>query len=446
MVTGKKIAGKLHEFNRVTERPQRGGAQGESSTSPVTNSKSVRDSVTLKVVKRKGQVTYFLADTSEEFIDVAAFEMEQHLQAHVLDLIYYILYGNAQSEVYIAGTRTAITATKTGVEFDGLDRMIATNRTNLSSRSAVPSSLSFLDDMIDASNRKGGARHVRAFGMSPEMLSKVSRLLTNVRLNQDYGSGLTQIDINGGWRLNAYRNIPIIETTATRPIETLYPTVTLARQASPVGTMTQNYYYTVYVAPVTYEGEQLAQACVAQVQTTGATDSLKITLSAAHQNAAGVMNALSYRIYLGGTASNALLAASSCPLVKVVSAFTYDASNSMNDPAVAANAAGIAGYDFVLTAPTYDAYSVTAAMSADYPYVAVGGISPESIYLWDTDPIQGLGKVPYANTAGDQFNGMVTTKRLAEIEDYIWFLVKSYCALTPSFEATSYLVRGLRTA
>src|SRR5574343_2114991 len=47
LVTPKKIAGKVHEFNRITERPARGGAAGENSTIAVTNSKPVRASVTL---------------------------------------------------------------------------------------------------------------------------------------------------------------------------------------------------------------------------------------------------------------------------------------------------------------------------------------------------------------------------------------------------------------
>jgi hypothetical protein len=78
----------------------------------------------------------------------------------------------------------------------------------------------FLDNMIDNNTRKQGSHHRKCFLMSPEMLSKVSRLLENVRLIQGLnGAGLSQIEIAGGWRLNAYRNIPIIESTYTRPVE-----------------------------------------------------------------------------------------------------------------------------------------------------------------------------------------------------------------------------------
>jgi hypothetical protein len=121
----------------------------------------------------------------------------------------------------------------------------------------------------------------------------------------------------------------------------------------------------------------------------------------------------------------------------------YDSDLSSLDATVDANNNGVGTNYIYLNSLTPDS-SVPASMQGHKPFIAVGSIVPESVYLWDTDPIQGLGKMPYANTAGDQFNGLVTTKRLAEIEDYIHFLVKSYCAITPAYEATSCWVRGLR--
>ena len=112
-----------------------------------------------------------------------------------------MIWGNAGANAY---------------EYSGLEQYVTSNRVDFGD--AVPTTLNFLDAAIDASNRKGGSRHVRSFLMSPEMLSKVSQLLTNVRLNQGLtGGGLTQVEIGGGWRLNAYRDIPIIETTSLKP-------------------------------------------------------------------------------------------------------------------------------------------------------------------------------------------------------------------------------------
>lgn len=419
MIETKKIAGKTHEFNRLTERPSRGGAMGETATTPFSNSKTVRDEVSLKVVRRKGKVTNFLIDTSEEYIDSAAYEMENHIQAHVLDLIYYLIYGNKDANSY---------------EFDGLEKFISTNKIAHSSASggSVPTDLTWLDDMIDRSNRKGGARHKRAFLMSPEMLSKVSSLLTNVRLNQGLvGSGLTQVDIAGGWRLNAYRDIPIIETTSLAPIEAMSATVSLTAVISG-GSLADDEYF-VYVAPVTYEGEQ-APSTEDSVTITGGSGAgrIKIDLDLPHKTGE-IESVLAYKIYVGTTTG-----AENCTLVKIVSAFTYDSEGSPD---------GDNGVDeSIYVSSTTPGDDVPSAMQSDIPLIASGGVYPESVILWDMDPIQGLGKFPFTNRGGDRFEGLVTTKPLSETDDFIQFLTKSYCALCDSFEASSVWLRNIRRA
>lgn len=426
LVEAKKISGKNHEFNRLVTKPARGGAIGENATTPTTQSNTTRTSVDLKIVRRKGAVTNFLKDTSEGYIDAAAFEMENHLQAHVLDLIYYILYGNANIQSLYNGTF----GQSASYEFSGLDKFIASNRTNRALGGVVPTDLSFLDDMIDSSNRRGGARHRRVFGMSPEMLSKVSRLLTNVRLNQGLiGNGITQVDIGGGWRLNAYRDIPIIETTATRPIEKMNATVTYAGEDTGVGSLSDDTYY-IRIAPVTYEGEQEAEDEQTITLTGGtATQRIRISLNQHHQS--GGNNApLAYKVYVG-TATGLTY------LNTIISAFRYDSAGTPTDDMLVGTNYG---YVSSLTPGT----DVPTHMQTDLPLQATGGVRPEIVYLWDLDPIQGLGKMPYTNTAGDQFDGLVTTRQLAEIDDFIQFLIKSYPAIADSYEATSCWDRGLR--
>jgi hypothetical protein len=418
LVTAKSIEGKTHEFNRLTQRPAPGGAMGENATTPISNSKTARDNVELKVIRRKGKVTNFLNDTSRKYIDSASYEMQNHLQAHVLDIIAYMLYGNKDSNAY---------------EFDGMDKMIGTNRIDF--LATKPTDLSILDSMIDKSNRKGGARHRRVFGMSPEMLSKFSSLLTNVRLVQGLTAGLTQVDLPGGWRLNAYRDIPIIETTATSPIEQMRPTITLTGIDDTFGSLSDGAYY-VQIAPITYEGEQ--QASTEQLVTLSggtATQSIKIALSDIHKNANGDINSYSYKIYISTTTGTELLK-------KIVPAYIYDSEGSP----VVTTWNGKAGGDEILIRTLTPGADVPVSMRLDKPLSVTTGVFDECIYLWDLDPIQGLGKLPYTNVAGDQFNGLVTTRPLAEVDDYIQFLVKSYCALTPAFEATSCWVRRIRIA
>jgi hypothetical protein len=430
LVESKQSASKWHEFNRLTSRPSRGGAMGESAVTPTTQSTSERTFVTSKIVRRKGVVTNFIQDTSRKYIDTAAWEMENHLQSHALDLIYYILYGNADIRSNYNSTFGQRPANES-YEFDGLDKFIASNRVNESLGGTVPASLKVLDDMIDASNRRGGSRHRRVFEMSPEMLSKFSQLLTNVRLNQGLtGAGITQVDIGGGWRLNAYRDIPIIESTSTAPTENMNATLTLAAEDTGVGGLSDDTYY-VRIAPMTVEGEQGPDTEQSIVLSGGtATQRIRLSLNRHHQDADGKNSVFAYKIYVG-TVSGALT------LNCIISAFQYDSAGTPTDDMLVGTNYG---YITSLTPGT----DVPTHMQSDVPLQKTGDVYPELIFLWDLDPIQGLGKFPYTNTAGDKFNGLVTTKQLAEIDDYIQFLVKSYPALCDSFEATSYLHRGLR--
>lgn len=422
---------KTHEFNQLDSRPDPGGAMGESATTPVSQSASSRQTVDLKIVRRKGQVTNFLEDTSRKFMDTPAWEMQNHLQSHVLDLINYISYGNKDSKSYVNSVAEQVP----NVEFDGLDKLIVTNRNNEVRGGTVPTSLKVLDDMIDASNTKGGAPHQRVFRMSPQMLSLFSRLETTVRKTKELdGNAFGIIEVPGGWRLATYRGIPIVETTNTRPIETMRPTVTLGQVATGGGLSDGTYY--VQVAPITYEGEQLAKAeSSIVVNGGGAAQYITIQLSAAHTDANGNNNCFAYKIYVSQTSGTETLN-------KIVPAFTYDSNNAPVALTTAFN--GDASNKIRITSLTPTAANVPTLMQNDVPLVSTGGISPEIINLWDIDPIQGLGKLPFTNTKGSAFKGLVTTEPLAKTDDFLQFLLKSYTALCPSFEATSYWSRGHR--
>lgn len=430
LATDKKITGKVHEFNQLITLPGRGGAQGESALTPTRNSTTTRSTVTLKVIKRKGAVTNFLQDTSEDNIDAAAYEMENHLTAHVYDLINYIMYGNAEANKY---------------EFSGLDTMIGAfdatttpiNRTNEARYGETPTNLKPLDDMIDVSNSKGGRAHRRAFIMSPQMLSHFSRLLTNVRAVQEaIGDGMKEVEIGGGWRLMAYRNIPIIESSSIRNTATM-GTVT-PTTATSGGTIADDTYY-FKVSKITQEGESLA---IATSQVAGGGNTSTITLTWAAD-----ANAFRYKIYCGLTQHEEVLVSviagdtydATGLLVANVTTVTFSTTPSTVNPTISAPAA------LLLAAGT--GAKVPTQMRSDIPFEKDGATHdvPEVVALWDLDPIQGLGKLVYTNTGGGNFGGLVTTEELAKIDDWLNFLVKTYGALTPSFDATSVWHRGLRT-
>lgn len=399
---------KSHSFNRLTSLPAPGGAMGEAAVTPTRNATYERTHVDMKVIRRKGAVTNFLQDTSAKYIDASSAEMENHLLAHAFDLATGLIWGNAAANVY---------------EFSGLDTYITTNRLNNTALEGTTiTDLHFLDTMIDKNTRKQGKPHRKCFLMSPEMLSKVSQLLTNVRLNQGLsGGGLSQVEIPGGWRLMAYRDIPIIETMAVRPVDTM-GTVTAATNATG-GTLPASTTYYFRVAPITYNGEELASAEVSQA--TGATGS---SLSNIVLSFTAFTGAVAYKVYMG--TSTGVLA-----LHKYISANTYDAAGTITGVISSIEIENAAADS---TLPT--------AMLTDVPLVKNSSHDvPERVTLWDLDEFQGLGKMAYTNTAGDRFNGLVTVKPLAITDDDIPFLIKTYGALVPSFEATSVTYMNLRT-
>lgn len=410
---------KLHEYNQLTALPAAGGFMGEGATTPTRNASYSRKSVELKVLRRKGAVTNFLQDASKNYIDAAAAEMENHLQAHVYDMIAGFGYGNKAANQYA---------------YDGLDTLIRTNRIAGTRGGTVPTSLSFLDDMIDANLEKQGGQHKKVFLMSPKMQSLVSRLLTNVRLSQGQGTA-AEVEIAGGWRLMTYRDVAILPVSSVTP-KAKMGTVAAAT-ATTGGTVAADEYF-FQVAYVDYNGESEASTEVSQT-TTGATSTVTLSWTA-------VAGALYYKVYCGLTTAQETL-------VAVLPAQTYDSAGTI--------AADVTGVVFTTTPSTYNptctlsatsgvttgpTATVDAKSALDVPLVATGGVRPENVILWDLDKYQGLGKVPYTNAGGDKFRGLVTMVPLAITDDNIPFLIRSYLALCPSFEATSVMHRNLRTA
>ena len=424
VIQGEYDAQKTHEYTKLTALPAANGFMGEGATTPTRNSTYSRESVSLKIVRRKGAVTNFLQDAAKSFIDASAAEMENHLQAHGYDIIHGLEWGNSAANSYA---------------FDGLDTLISTNRINEAVGGALPTTLKFLDDMIDRNLAKQGGQHAKVFLMTPEMQSLVSRLLTNVRLQQGGGTGGTGVvEIKGGWRLETYRNIPILPVAGMKP-NTAMGTVTTAFATSG-GTVADGTYY-FRVAYVDYNGESEASAEATVVCTGGNGDEHTVTLSWT-----AIDGAFMYKIYCATSSGGE-------KLVAVIKATTYDSTGTPDSP--------VTGCVFTTTPSTPNptltlsatggvkdgpTASVNTAMAKDVPLVATANIVPEYVVLWDLDKYQGLGKVPYTNAGGDRFNGLVTMVPLAQTDDNIPFLIRSYMALCPSFEATSIIHRGLRTA
>ena len=392
-----------HSFNRIISLPSAGSAMGENSTTPSRQSSMERATVSLKVMKRKGQVTGFLRAAAKKNYDAVGVEIENHLQAFANDMATYFLYGNKDADSYT---------------FDGLDKFIASYRQNEVAGGAVPTDFSELNGMIDQSNRKKGAAHRRAFVMSPELLTKYSELYTQVRDNRSAvreGSNIIQID--GGWRLQTYREIPVLESTQTRPQGQMGAVV--YADAGSGGAIPDDERF-FQVAPVTWDGEQIASTEVSG--TSSSADTITLTWTAYE-------GAMFYKIYASDATGTETL-------VKIISAFTYDGNGTIS--------ASVTSVTFTSEPLTPDSNSVPTHMQSDVPLNYTGGIPPEIVLLWDLDPFQGLGKVAYTNDDGNRLDGVASVIPLDKFDDTDDFLLKSYLALVDSFEATSAMHRGLR--
>jgi hypothetical protein len=269
--------------------------------------------------------------------------------------------------------------------------------------------------------------------MSPEMVSAITRYETTIRKIVEIGGGsgagkFGLITVPGGHVVETYRGIPLIKTTATSPITTMSPTITL-EGVTTGGSLSDGTYY-VQIAPVTVQGEQLASTEQSiTLSGGGAAQRIKITLSARHADA------LYYKVYMATTTLTETLKV-------IVPALLYASDGTLDLDTADFN--GNSDNPFYISSATASA-EVPSHMTSDVPFVTSNGIKPESIFLHDLDPIQGLGKFPYANImTGGVYGGLITTEPLAKVDAYRQFMMYSHMALTPAYEASSYMIRGIR--
>jgi hypothetical protein len=400
----------VHSYNTITALPVAGSAMGEGSQTPTYQSAMARQTAALMVMKRKGSVTGYLRAAAKKNYDAVEVEIENHLQSFGFDFASYLLYGSHGADQYA---------------FNGLDTYIATNRIQCAVGGVVPTNFSYLDALIDASNRRKAQQHRRAFIMSPEILTKFNQMYTSVRDNRDASRGIDAVEIDGGWRIQTYRHIPILESSQTRPQGQM--TAVVATHSGGGGTIPNATRY-FQVAPVTWDGEQIASPETSD--TTSSSDVQTLTFNT-------YPNALFYKIYESETTGIETLK-------KIVSAFTYNGNGTILTGAVP-------GVPFTVTwtgvnPTTRDVLSTTTAQATDTPFNYTASIPPETIFLWDLDPYQGMGKVAYTNEDGNRLDGLATIIPLAKTDDTDDFLVKAYATLVGTFEPTCGMIRGLRVA
>lgn len=389
------------------------GAIGGGATTPSRQSSYSRNSVTMKSIRNRGAVADFLKDTSQELnrIDAVAVEMENQLLAQTWDVNYNVIYGNNTANAY---------------EMNGWETNIpAANRISYFTSGAptVPTDLSIVNDMIAYSDRKGGNRHRKALICSPEMNQRLGFLLTSTRIQYGIPGTLETVEINGGYRLTAYQGIPILPSTflGGQGAGTM-GSISLASGGTTGGSLSDGTYY----ASVTYiskYGESMGSA-IGTVTLSGGTATQKITISFTD-----VPDAYSYIVYAG-----TVNAYGSLTRKKKVTAWTYDSTGTPTGRISSIS----------LTSLTADSsVSTSSAVTTPNPVTATKTWNSEMIMLIDLDPVQGMGKMVYAND-GNRMNGLVTIEPLAKTDANLPFLITTNATIVPAFPDTSLIAYGLR--
>jgi hypothetical protein len=424
---------KKFEFDRLKALPSAGGSYGQSGVTTLrTGSITERAEVELKILRRVGRVAGFQKDAAAGHVNMLEYEYQNQLEVFGHDLTMNCLYGNTGDQY----------------RWDGLDRLITTNRYNEGRTPAEVKDFTALTNAIAVSDAKGGESHDRIILMSPQLWAAYNNLITTVRDNKspiNPGSigAYEAFKFDAYWKFVSFMGIPVAKTQWTRPNEKMKPTVTLAGEATG-GTLTDGTYY-IQVAPITKHGEQIASDEVS-ITLSGATSTqrIKVTLSESHKsiNDVGqdVEETYYYRIYMSTTSQQE-------KLVKIVTAMTYDVNGNM-----LTSDAGIAGEDFYVE-DLVDSDSVNTAMQNDEPYIASEFDSlgapinpPEGLIIWDQDKVQGLGTMGYMNENTDAMEGLITTRWLEPQDDVEEFMIKLYGALIGRFQSSSVIHRGLKVA
>jgi len=353
-----KAAGKTHEFARRTALPS-AGPEGEGAVTASSRSSYTRDSVQLKIVRTRGGVTGFESAATASFADALQTELNGAVESQAYSIEQQMLWGNSEDPYQI----------------DGLDALVAANLIDVNGTIQ----LSDLDEMIDLVRDSGAKRDPLLLIMSNKMLSKVSSLYVS-----QFSLQLPSTDVRGGYRLSAYRDVPILESSFLRPAATMG---SVSLQAGSGGSLAAGTYY-VRVSAVTQDGETVACAS----NSVAVSASGKITVD---WTSSVVEGALLYKIY----ATEANGDAGTETLQLVVPGRSYDGDGT----------------------PGADA---TSAIVDEY---VSGGNLPldsgdETVYLVDLNPDQGL-EVEYLGSSP------VIIERLARTADSEEFLLKTYFAL-----------------
>jgi len=387
--------GLIHQFNQITGIPT-SQFEGENAETVITNSGYNRDGVTLKVIRTKGRVTGLLQAASAKYINAWKQELINSTKSMGRTIEFAMLWGNATAD---------------GYQYDGADTAIQSYRYDIN----AVADLADLDMALDGAYNEGAQMDPYVFVMSPNMVSRMSTLQTEIRKSVP----LDTIEFPGGFRMTTYRDVPMLPSSFCRPTSQM-GTLALTSAANTGGLMTPGEVYRYRVSAVTYFGEQCASASASPVTILATHNSVEIDFTA-------VANAQLYKVYrspdAGGVDTEVLLS--------TWAAKTYDADGTVTG--------AITQIIDLLD---------DSSLGTDYPMnpevAGTRGVD-ETIFLINISPQQSLVIAGLINPQGEKVNNLVQHIPLAVTRDAMEFLLTSYHAPAWKGEKFSAVLRRART-
>ncbi len=408
-----KASGSVHTIVRRTAHNGASWFEGESTDASFGQSTFDRRNVTVKIMRVGGKVTDFLQSAALSFVDSLEGEIESATEG-MRELMEFASLWGVSSELGFSGD---------AYQFGGLYNFIlndapSTSVFDVAGKIALSDLDAALDETMNKYQNLVGGRW--AFIASPQMISTISGLQTLIKKD------ITQIEFDGGLRMTAYNNVPIIPTGFVAPASPSASVANLSATQHGTGSVAAGV-YRYKVAAITLHGEQVASAAA----------SCTHTGSEAHTDLAWDENgdALLFAIYR--TDKDAADTNANYKLLDIVAGKHYTAAGAVDD--------NIQAY--------VDDFSKTPKAKV-HPQIAYDSTTKaqESIFLAYLDANRGASLAVLPPTLGDPLGGDPTANLVRYVqvptsEDAYAFRLKSYLTMqVPDAKVCAVLRRCQRNA
>lgn len=378
-------------IHRVVRRTANIGGWFEGEMTPAAYSQSTygRRSVEMKILRTHGQASDFMVSASRSFTDVLVDEIDSATEG-MADLFEFATLWGMSDDL---STRAF---TGDGYQYTGVYGWVledAYDSTVLDVDGTI--ALSDLDNALDVTVNK--YRNIRdmqyMFLMSPQMRSKVGGLQTLIRRE------VPQLEFEGGFVMDTYRGVPIMDSGFVRAAgTTTSPAVTAAVAGTGGGFALGDGLYRYKIASITMYGEQVAGTADSDTVTTATHDTVDLTWTA---DATAKLYAV-YRTEAGDADADA-----NYDLIDIIAAKTYNADGSVNTNVASYSDTGLTG------------------LSTVHPMAA----SDETIFLIGLGQQQGVSRPVLNPELGEPMDALLKYVPLVETTDSHQFRLKTYHAL-----------------